>query len=550
MTRSTHGREINHHPRLHTEPARGRWRKCCLFVASLALATHMGGCWSYRQGEYQGDRPAPISKVDGESWPTRDENAVKELLAKTPDSITLRTIRPEHEQEAPAELKEQLKNEQLVITYKGIHGRGLLRIVDRQPAPGATGVNKLEEILDFLTTGFTPNAYWLTSRTLEGIEEFRRRRELFEDPERSAIGIALPLDTDLKNNPPIEPNPLLETLHLQQGMSIRFPPAAQKDKPYIGVVLHLNAMFGNEYEVRTLEEFTRRGWAVIDLKPTSQVSSPMPQEWQERCKALSREQTRMMAEICESIGGAQLLFPKDSEEFAQWSAQYANHPLLRRMQEHGKLLAAMNRGAFIARGPADAPGVGKALAQEIDQAQAGSAYAAEAVLEYIDQNREDLRGIPVVVIGFSGGALTTPTVAARVLDRISAVVIIGGAADCFTASQLSTFSSGGLYIRTTTDDVLEPRKPSDELLAAISREYLAASKLDPYHTAPLLQHTPVLFVAGTSDTWVPSSCGELLYERLGRPDRLTISAGHELLFFFLPSKASFIADWVAAHALK
>ncbi len=74
--------------------------------------------------------------------------------------------------------------------------------------------------------------------------------------------------------------------------------------------------------------------------------------------------------------------------------------------------------------------------------------------------------------------------------------------------------------------------------------YLEASRLDPYHTAPLLRGRPVLQAHGTSDTWVPASSGELLYELLDRPDQLVMSGGHELLFYFLPDKAEFIADWV------
>jgi dienelactone hydrolase len=522
-----------------------------ILVAASVMTAFLTGCWSYRAGEFELPRPTAISKVDERGWPSRDLGPVWALHARTPDVVPMWVI-------AEGSLPEQLSDEEksrlderkYAISYKGMHGLGLLRRVERLPKRVEGAPRGLDEILDFLTTGFTPNAYWLTSRTLDGVQQYRDRQAMLYDPERDNVRIEFP--PDLTADSPVErlaTNPLLQDLGLQQGMSIRLPPAASEGKKYVGVVLHLNAMFGNEYEVRTLEEFTRRGWAVIDLKPTSQVTSPIPQAWQERAKQITREQTVLMVKICTEIGGGPVLKPKTMAEFQSLSRQYTNHPLMAEMTKLSEELAAINRGAFVAAALEDAPRVGRELADEIDQAQAGSAYATEAVLDYIKTQREDLKDIPVVVIGFSGGALTTPTVAARILDQISAVVIIGGAADCFTASQLSTFNNGGLNIRTTLDDPKTPAPVKPELLAAISREYLAASSLDPYHTAPLLREKPVLFVAGSSDTWVPAQCGDLLYERLGKPDRLMISAGHELLFFFLPSKAPFIADWVEQHAL-
>jgi hypothetical protein len=509
------------------------------------------GCWSYSAGHSELPRPTALSKVDDRAWPPRDLGPILALYGQTPDVVPAWVLGEGQDAEKlNDEEKSRLEERKFVVSYKGIHGLGLLRCVERLPRRIDGAPRGLDEILDFLTTGFTPNAYWLTSRTLEGVQEYRDRQAMLHDPDRENIGIAVPPD-DTESSPVdrLAFNPLLQDLGLQQGMSIRLPPVASEGKRYVGVVLHLNAMFGNEYEVRTLEEFTRRGWAVIDLKPTSQVSSPIPQEWQERAKQITREQTALMAKVCTEIGGSPLLEPRTMAEFQALSRAYTGHPLMAEMTRLSQEFAAINRGAFIARSLDDAPRVGRELAEEIDQAQAGSAFATEAVLDYIRTQREDLKDIPVVVIGFSGGALTTPTVTARILDQVRAVVIIGGAADCFAASQLSTFNNGGLNVRTSLDDPTTPAPVSPELLAAISREYLAASTLDPYHTAPLLQEKPVLFVAGSSDTWVPVQCGDLLYDRLGKPDRLMIGAGHELLFFFLPNKAPFIADWVERHAL-
>ena len=46
------------------------------------------------------------------------------------------------------------------------------------------------------------------------------------------------------------------------------------------------------------------------------------------------------------------------------------------------------------------------------------------------------------------------------------------------------------------------------------------------------------------DKIIPSEDGDLLYKRLGRPERVNFLLGHELLFFRLPSHAKMIADWI------
>jgi hypothetical protein len=43
---------------------------------------------------------------------------------------------------------------------------------------------------------------------------------------------------------------------------------------------------------------------------------------------------------------------------------------------------------------------------------------------------------------------------------------------------------------------------------------------------------------------VPAATGELLYERLGRPDRLDFSMDHYKLFYFIPDQAPRVADWL------
>jgi acetyl esterase/lipase len=208
------------------------------------------------------------------------------------------------------------------------------------------------------------------------------------------------------------------------------------------------------------------------------------------------------------------------------------------MIEVQKRLAKLKSGGFQTKNDADLPGVAKAIASEVDEALAGAAYAAQAILEYVNEARPDLQGIPVVVMGFSAGALAAPTVAARIHDRIDAVVLIGGGCDLFRISQESVFTNGGIVLLSGEE------KAPKSTVEKLDKLYLEDSKLDPYYTAPLIADLPVLQLHASSDTWVPCATGEMLYERLNHPELLTIRGGHEYLFYFLPGRKSFIADWV------
>lgn len=203
-----------------------------------------------------------------------------------------------------------------------------------------------------------------------------------------------------------------------------------------------------------------------------------------------------------------------------------------------------------AREPQGAPSdqteadLARAIASRLDEVFAENAYAAEAALEYLAANRPDIPQHPLVVVGFRAGAIATPTVVARLNQRplpdpkVDAAVLIGGGANALDIVLRSEFVTRSVPVLRDGKEM--PR----ERLLLLRDQYLAASRLDPYHTAPLLRGRPILQAHATSDTWVPKSSGELLYELLGRPDQLVMSGGHELLFYFLPEKAEFIADWV------
>jgi fermentation-respiration switch protein FrsA (DUF1100 family) len=181
------------------------------------------------------------------------------------------------------------------------------------------------------------------------------------------------------------------------------------------------------------------------------------------------------------------------------------------------------------------------IASVLDEFAADYAYAVEAAIEYLASEIpvfEADRGRPIVLTGYSAGSLAAPTVAARLNGRISAAVLVGGGANV-----------GGILADGRITNVVQVLRQTGEPhlvhdLRRMPPEYLASSRFDPYHTAAYLRDTPVLMLQGQLDQIVPPQYGDLLYERLGRPERWTYPVGHIMLFWALPSQAGRIADWI------
>ena len=500
----------------------------------LLCTLAMAGCWSYRSAKgVRAESGVSAPRIDSD-WPGRDVSVVETILAKTPDVLQPYVVMEGVDPNSLSEPERQtLGGGHRRVLYKGLHARALLRILswddsDAQDGDGTQESKEQRRGQDLLTMllgpGFTPNAYLLSSRTIE-------RAAKQEGREKS---LALPVKpTPLATTPTnIQINPIDREVRLNSGKPLYIPPPrADGDKPR-GLILHLQSTAYNEYEPKVLREFKQRGWAVLDIATETDILTPMPDEWIPEILELNQK-TRALWDVI-----AAEVFTGKGEDF--WVAQrkLRDHPRYEEYYSLTRRAADLSRGAFMVCDEAAAANIGRVIASEIDDVVAGSAYAAEAVMEYIDAHRPDLQGVPVVLMGFSAGALVAPTVAVRLHERLDAIVVIGGGANLFEVTQGSTFKDGGVRLRCDRE------KPSQELVAAVDRAYLEASKLDPYHTAPLVRDIPTLQVHATKDTWVPWRTGELLYERLGRPDRLSISAGHELLFYRLPGQRRRIADWV------
>lgn len=183
------------------------------------------------------------------------------------------------------------------------------------------------------------------------------------------------------------------------------------------------------------------------------------------------------------------------------------------------------------------------VAATMDNYAADYAYAVEGVLSYLQQTQPELRQRPLVLTGYSAGALALPTIAARLDDRVDAAVLVGGGVNAIGILVNGSITNVVKTIRRAGDAHILPD------LWALPDAYLNYSKFDPYHTAPLLAGKPVLFLQGTMDRIIPRQYGDQLYERLNRPERWSYPVGHIPLFWLLPSQASRIADWIERNAV-
>ncbi len=509
-------------------------------VLALAGMFVLGGCWTHSPAAPR--VPSAIeapAQIPADAWRPRDTTVLKPLLDATPSEVHEFTLRPGADESSLTGFDRfRLAQVGERVLYKGIHANALLRIVDRSSVvkvetPSnetySPTIERLRQMFDSGESleervyGFVPNARALTSRTisndrlLEALEDDRARREA-----RRAIGAA-------QGSSVQESGMLAETL-LLAGAPVRIPAPNATQPRARGLILHLHAIAGNGYEPRVMEEFARRGWAIVDFQPQTFVQTPLSPEQRAREKELLERKHDLQREFARLVA----IPPDRDSDAAKAQNTTQTRDVLSRIYELHR------HAAYQACPGADLDPIASDIAKEVDEAMSGAAYAVEAVLDYVRTQRPDLPTRPLVLMGFSAGALATPTVAARLGDQVDAVVVIGGGANVLRLSQESALTDGGLRIRCGEKKIDRPT------LDRLSQLYLARSRLDPYHTAPLLaaRGTPVLQVHASDDTWVPASGGELLFERLGRPERLTIHADHDLLFYLLPGKAEWIADWV------
>lgn len=193
----------------------------------------------------------------------------------------------------------------------------------------------------------------------------------------------------------------------------------------------------------------------------------------------------------------------------------------------------------IAVDPAAPEASAGAINELFSQRLAECAYAAKGGLDHLTRADPDLATIPLVAIGFSGGAISLPTIAAFEPGRYAAAVMVGGGAHFWQMQEFSNYASmiGALELDWTAPATNTAKE-------ALREAYANGVLLDPLHTAAALHGKPMLVIQGDLDLAVPSPLGDCLWERLGKPERWLEHGGHEDMFIHLPAKFNKIADWL------
>lgn len=183
----------------------------------------------------------------------------------------------------------------------------------------------------------------------------------------------------------------------------------------------------------------------------------------------------------------------------------------------------------------------KVLADTFGTRTAEAAFAVQRAFAFVAEKVPGAGALPRIAIGMSGGGMILPTVVSREVEQYAGAIIIGGGCNFWGIAESSNYSR---WIAATS--VRWPSPPTDEQRRALHEKYLRVASMDSYHTAAKLRGRRVLLLQGASDQAVPAMYGDLLWERLGRPERRLSNAGHELLFMMLPTQWGEVLAWIDA----
>ena len=189
-------------------------------------------------------------------------------------------------------------------------------------------------------------------------------------------------------------------------------------------------------------------------------------------------------------------------------------------------------------------------AQELMHRIAESAYAAEAAWAHVLAERPELSDRPKLAFGGSGGGLALPAVVRRDPGRYDGVVIVAGGANILDVVSRSTYTKPVQALDFAWAGYEEGETPPRDVLDRFTAEYLRHAPLDGYHAGEWIDGTPVLVIQASSDKAVPVENSEILWQRLGEPEKWTINGNHLTLFLSLWLHTPRILDWAQTNLLE
>ncbi|RNC81284.1 MAG: alpha/beta hydrolase [Phycisphaera sp.] len=186
----------------------------------------------------------------------------------------------------------------------------------------------------------------------------------------------------------------------------------------------------------------------------------------------------------------------------------------------------------------------RSIALDLDNRAAEASFAVQSAAEHVTSGESGLRDKPRIIIGMSGTAIALPTIIAYEPETYNAAVVIGGGANSYRIAIESSYRDWIDSIQIYSDVGPPDTSHYPRWLFTYEETYFSHSRLDGVHTAQFMTHIPTLMIHGSSDTAVPASSGDLLWEKLGKPERWVMPVGHELLFAAIPLRMVAILDWL------
>lgn len=482
------------------------------------LLTGLAGCFNYRVGADPRPASAPLAP---DAWPERDLQRLKPLADLTPDHV--------YDLIGPA--GDDPPNPDYTILGTQLDAGGLLRVYESHDNGERSD---FAEFFENLFYGFERNATYISSHWFDRFGQDTIDFELSEIDE--VVDAVSTTQSDVSLRRPTAGEILLVGANISLGVPTE--PAGDR-----GILVHLPALVGNEYEQGMVDRLERDGWTVLHVESDTTVRGPGFAERYEARQARRRRQAEIVqqSEIAGEFGSRSTRRHAGAKARREYEAVVTDA-----MRQAAEEIPMPDMG-FEIRDGVDLDALGAVIAEYVDEHIADHAYATEAAIRYLDDTLPELADKPIVIIGFSAGSLAAPTVAARVRelfgDRLRAVVLVGSGAPIFDVAHLSSLTDGGLTLTPEGGP-----EPTDEQVAELRAAYLRHARLDPWTTSAAIRDLPVLHVYANDDTIVPSVAARTLNERLGDPDRLVYSGGHLGLFYFLPKQRERISRWITEHA--
>ena len=486
-----------------------------------ACALMLGGCFSeYHRAE---GRTGRAGALGADAWPVVDIEPLRKVGRSTPREI--RSVA-----QAPGSSDATLPPPDYTVEHNNLDPGGLLRVWSTAPEDDQL----LAKLTDDLFGGFNPNAAYLTPRVLAD-------PTMAEDIAAAHKRAAMP--DSLLRSKGLVPATMEADVMLRKGISIQLP--AEQTGARAGLVVYLTSIIPNKYEASVVNELRERGWAVLSIEADTRLRVPADPADLARIPGLQAQ-----VEADSEALDAMIRDMEPGEALKAWSdpaLQRRRTEIIKHQTQTMIEIHRIRKGRLECCDEESGRAAGIVLAGAVDELIGDHAMAASAAVRYLQQYRPDVPVRPLVLIGFSAGALSAPAVSARLAADgfpANAAVLVGGGADLSTILRETELVGSSIPIQCGDKPV------SGRVWKALNEAYQGHTRLDPLKTAPLMAEMPVLQVHAAWDSVVPAKTGRRLYELFGRPDRIDYSLGHVSMFYKLPGVRARIADWVESHVVR